>query len=67
MYLLRFKQCLNQALNQVKSHVVSLLKNATSQVLANKVKDIKYIPNVIIMFKPFAPEPVSCTSKIVCH
>lgn len=36
VYLLRFKQCLNQALNQVKSHVVSLLKNATSQVLANK-------------------------------
>lgn len=37
VYLVRFKQCLNQALNQVKSHVVSLLKNATAQVLANKV------------------------------
>ncbi|XP_073255255.1 conserved oligomeric Golgi complex subunit 3-like [Porites lutea] len=36
VYLVRFKQCLNQALNQVKSHVVSLLKNATAQVLANK-------------------------------
>ncbi|KAL9965707.1 hypothetical protein ACROYT_G029547 [Oculina patagonica] len=36
VYLVRFKQCLNQALNQVKSHVVNLLTNATVQVLANK-------------------------------
>ncbi|XP_058965587.2 conserved oligomeric Golgi complex subunit 3 [Pocillopora verrucosa] len=36
VYLVRFKQCLNQALNQVKMHVVNLLKNATAQVLANK-------------------------------
>ncbi|KAK2566497.1 Conserved oligomeric Golgi complex subunit 3 [Acropora cervicornis] len=36
VYLLRFKQCLNQALNQVKLHVISLLKNATAQVLAAK-------------------------------
>lgn len=50
MYLVRFKQCLNQALNQVKSHVVSLLKNATAQVLANKQDGTNTSENSFALF-----------------
>lgn len=37
IYLTKFKNCLNQSLHLIKSHVISLLKNATMQVLNNKV------------------------------
>ncbi|XP_020896480.1 conserved oligomeric Golgi complex subunit 3 [Exaiptasia diaphana] len=36
VYLTKFKQCLNQSLHLIKSHVITLLKNATTQVLNNK-------------------------------
>ncbi|XP_031565571.1 conserved oligomeric Golgi complex subunit 3-like [Actinia tenebrosa] len=36
VYLTKFKNCLNQSLHLIKSHVISLLKNATMQVLNNK-------------------------------
>ncbi|GAB1606416.1 conserved oligomeric Golgi complex subunit 3-like isoform X1 [Argonauta hians] len=36
VYLARFKQCLSRALTLIKSHVVTVLQNATQQVLPKK-------------------------------
>eukprot|EP00106_Octopus_bimaculoides_P007522 XP_014774964.1 PREDICTED: conserved oligomeric Golgi complex subunit 3-like isoform X2 [Octopus bimaculoides] len=36
VYLARFKQCLSRALTLIKSHVITVLQNATQQVLPKK-------------------------------
>ncbi|KAL3848397.1 hypothetical protein ACJMK2_019255 [Sinanodonta woodiana] len=36
VFLARFKQCLSRALNLIKSHVVSILQNATQQIQPKK-------------------------------
>jgi hypothetical protein len=35
-YLVRYNQCLNEALNLVKTHVIDLFKYATAQVTASR-------------------------------
>ena len=37
VYLARFKQCLSRALTLIKSHVITILQNASQQVLPRKV------------------------------